>query len=60
MKTRFLTQDSAQIDLISCQIKGYSFHEFEDDRWHSRIDFSLFSQWNLIFKNSSDAEISLE
>ena len=59
-KTWFLTQYSAQIDPISCQIKGYSFWKFEDNQWHSRIDFSLFSQQNLTLKHFVDAEIDLE
>ena len=44
MKTQFLTQDSIRIDQIAPQIRGFSFREFEDDRWRSRIDLSLFSQ----------------
>ena len=59
-KTWFLTQDSARIDQISRQIKGFSLREFEDKRWRSRINFSLFSQQNLTFKHSSDVEMSLE
>ena len=59
-KTRFLTQDSARIDPISFRIKGFSFRKFEDDRWHLRINFSLFSQRNLTFKHSVGAEIDLE
>ena len=31
-KYDYLIQDSAQIDLISCRIKGYSFREFDDNR----------------------------
>ena len=60
MKTQFLTQDSAQIDPIARWIRGFSFREFEDDRWRSRINFSIFSQRNVTFKYSSDAEVSLE
>ena len=59
-KTRFLTQDNAQIDPIFGRIKGYSYREFEDDCWHSIINFYLFSRRNLTFKNSMDAEIDLE
>ena len=59
-KTRFVTQDSARIDLIVRRSKGFSFCEFEDDHWCSKIDFSLFSQQNLSFKCSSDVEMSLE
>ena len=55
MKKGILTQDSARIDPIDHQIKDFSFHEFEDDRRHSRIDFSLLSQWNLSFKHSLHA-----
>ena len=53
-------EDSARIDSISRGIKGFSFYEFEDNHWHSRTDFSLFSQQNLTFKHSFDAEIDLE
>ena len=60
MKTQCLTQDSAQIDPIARRIRGFSFHKFEDDRWCSRIDSSLFYQQNLTFQHSSDAEMSLE
>ena len=41
MKTRNLTQIRAQNDPINRQIHGYSFHEIEDEHWHSRYDFSL-------------------
>ena len=60
MKTQFLTQDNAWVDPISCRINGYSFCEFEDNPWHSRIDFSLFSQRNITFKYSVDTKIDLE
>ena len=59
-KTQFLTHDSAQIDPINCQIKGFSFHQFEDNCQHSRSNFSLFSQQNVTFKHSLDVEMSLE
>ena len=59
-KTRILTQDSAQIDLIVQRTKGYSFGDFEDNRRHLRSNFSLFSQQNLTFKYSLDKEIDLE
>ena len=55
-----MLSDRDLIDPITLWIKGFSFHEFEDDRWHLRINFSLFSQQNLPFKYSSDAEIDLE
>ena len=60
MKTQYIIQDSAWIDPISYRIKGLSFCEFKDDHWHSRINFSLFSQWNLTFEHSLDREIDLE
>ena len=60
IKTRFLTQDSAQIDPISLRIRGFSFCEFKDNFWHSRIDFSLFFERNLTFKHSLDVEVDLE
>ena len=60
MKTWFLTQDSARIDPIALQIKGFSFRELEEYCWHSIIDFSLFSQQNLTFEHSMDAKIDLE
>ena len=58
-KTRILTQDSARNDTIDCQIKDFSFHNFEDDCWHSRSEFSIFSPRNLTFKHSLDAKIDL-
>ena len=60
MRTRFLTQDSARIDLMFCHIKGFSFRIFEDDRWPSKINFSLFSQQNLTLKYSFNVKMSLE
>ena len=57
MKSRFLTQDGSQIDPIPCQIKGFSLG---NDRWCSRVDFSLFSQRNLTFKHSLDVESDSE
>ena len=39
---------------------GFSFCEFKDDHWCSRINFSLFSQQNLTFKHSSDVKMILE
>ena len=60
MKTQFLTQDRTRIDPIAHWIIGFSSRKFEDDRWHSIINFSIFSQQNLTFKHSSDMEISLE
>ena len=60
IKTLFLTQDSTRIDPISIWIKGYSYREFEENCWHLRIGFSLFSQRNLTFKHSVYAEIDLE
>ena len=54
------TQDSTRIDSIAHRIRGFLFCEFEDNRWHSRIDFSIFSQQNLTFKHSLDREVSLE
>ena len=59
-KTKILIWDSAQIDPTDGWIKSFSFHEFEDDRRHSRRNFSLFSQQNLNFKYSSNAQMSLE
>ena len=60
IKTWFLTKDSTRIDPISRRIKGFLFREFKDNCWYSRIDFSLFSQQNLTFKQSLDVEIYLE
>ena len=59
-KTRIITRDSAQNDLIDRWIKGFSFHDFEDDHQHSRSNFFLFSPRNLTFKHSLDVEIDLE
>ena len=41
-------------------MKSFLFRDFEDDRRHSRSYFSLWSQQNLTFKDSLDAEIDLE
>ena len=41
-KIHNLIQDSNRNDTIDLQIKGFSFHDFEDDRRHSRGKFSLF------------------
>ena len=60
MKTRILTWDSARNDPIDRQIKGFSFFDFKDKIWHSRGTFFLFFRWNLDFKNSLDAEMSIE
>ena len=60
MKTRFKTHDNAQIDPISHRIKGFSFHAFKVDHWHSRINFFLFSQQTLTFKHSLEVEIDIE
>ena len=38
-KTQILTRDSVRIDLIALRIKGFSFREFEDDRWHLKKRF---------------------
>ena len=59
-KTLILIQDNTQNDQIDCQIKGFSFCIFEDDRQRSRSNISLFSPRNLTFKHSLDAEIDLE
>ena len=60
IKTQFLTKDSAQIHPISHKIICFSFRKFEDGRWRSRIDFSLFSLLNFTFKHSLDVKMSLE
>ena len=59
-KNTISKRDSAQIDPISRRIKGYSYREFEDDHWHSIIDFSIFSQRNLTFIHSMDVKMDLE
>ena len=59
-KTRILTLNSARNDPIDRQIKGSSFHDFEDEFWHSRTNSSLFSPQNLTFKHSLEAKIDLE
>ena len=59
-KVQILTRDSDLNDPIDRWIKGFSFRNFEDDRRHSRTDFSLFSPQNLTFKHSLDSEIDLE
>ena len=60
MKTQILTRDSARNDPIDRRIKGFLFRDFEDDCWHSRNNFSIFSPQNLTFKHSLDEEIDLE
>ena len=55
-----LTQNSALNDPIDRRINGSSFCDFEDEFWHSRSHFSLFSPQNLTFKKSFDAKIDLE
>ena len=60
MKTHNLTQDNDRNDLIDCRIKGFSLWYFEDDRQHSRGEFPLFFQRNLIFNHSLESEMSLE
>ena len=69
-KTQILTEDSAWIDPIACQIKWILFREYKDDRWHSRINFSLFSQgislsntpWTqkLIYKQRKARDLRIE
>ena len=59
-KTQILNQDNTQNDPIDRRIIGFSFWNFEDNRQHSRSDFSLFSPRNLTFKHSLEAEIELE
>ena len=59
-KIWMLTWYSTRNDPIDCQIKGFSFCNFEDDLLYSRSEFPLFSPQNLIFKHSLDAEIDIE
>ena len=59
-KTHNLTWNSAQNDPINFRIKGFSFHDFEDEFRHSRWDFSLFSERNLTFKHFLDTKINQE
>ena len=59
-KTYNLTWSHARKDPIDYQIKGFSFHDFENKIWHSRGDFSLFFRWNFNFKHSLDVEINLD
>ena len=47
------------IQLIA-RSEAFSLCDLEDDRRHSRSDFSLFSPRNLTFKHSLDAEIDIE
>ena len=59
-KTHNLTPESARHDPIDHRIIGFSFHDFKDDRWHSRGEFSLFFRQNLTFNHSLNAKMSLE
>ena len=59
-KTHNLTQSRAQIDPIDCQIKGFSFRDFEAKIWHLIGNFSSFFRQNLDFRHSLDMEMSLE
>ena len=59
-KKHNINRDSSRNDPIDCQIKGFSFCDFEDDCRHSRRKFSLFFQQNLTSNHSLDAEINLE
>ena len=60
MKKLILTKNSTRNAPNDRRIKGSSFHDFKDEFWYSRSDFSLFSQRNLTFKHSLDMEINLE
>ena len=57
--TRFLTQDSAQIDLIPCQIKGFSFPNSKTIVGIQEL-ISSYSLNEITFKHSVDAKIDLE
>ena len=59
-KTQIQTQDRARNDPIDHLIKGFSFCDFENDRRHSKNNFTLFSPRNLTFKHPLDAEPNLE
>ena len=60
MKKYNLIWSRAWIDQINRWIKGFSFLDFEDKIQNSRGNFSLFFWWNLDFKHSRDAKMSLE
>ena len=55
-----LTLSRTRSDPIDYLINGFLFHDFEYEFRHSRSDLSLFSQQNLTFKHSFNAEINLE
>ena len=55
-----LTRNIAQNDPIDWRIKGTLLCDFEHEFWHLRSDFLQFSQWNLTFKHSLDAEVDVE
>ena len=59
-KTYNLTQSQARNDPINLRIQGFSFCDFENEFWHSRDDFFWFSPPIIVFKHSSDAEMSHE
>ena len=56
-KTHNLNCDNDRNDPIDRWIKGFSFRDFEDDRQHSRGEFSLFFRKNLTFNHSIKAEM---
>ena len=59
-KTYNLTKDNTQNDPIDLRIKGFSWCNFEDERWYWRGEFSLFFWQNLTFNQSLDEGLSLE
>ena len=59
-KTHNLTQDRDQNNPINRRIQGFSFHDFEDDHWCLRGEFSLFYRQNLTSNHFVDVEMSLK
>ena len=53
-------KSNARNDPIDCRIQGFSLRDFENKVWCSRCDFPKFSRSISDFKNSLDAEMSLE
>ena len=59
-KTQNLTQNHARNDLIDSQIKVFIQRLWKWKFGIQEVIFFSFSRWNLDFKYSSEAEISLE
>ena len=54
------TKSCTRNDLIDSQIKDFCLTFLKMDIWNSSSDFSLFFRPNLNFKDSLDAEMSID